>query len=126
MHQVYSNCLQEGIASAEESSQGQAKHSTPTAPLQQETSGRDTDTLPVCPFKFQNMVCLTCSAVSFVLCPFKLQITSFLNCFAVSFVICYVMLCFAMPQLSCGHDTVDTHAPLYCCFTTTNPSEEVA
>ncbi|KAL0037208.1 hypothetical protein WJX79_006131 [Trebouxia sp. C0005] len=36
----------EGIASAEESSQGQAKHSTPTAPLQQETSGRDTDTLP--------------------------------------------------------------------------------
>ncbi len=54
MHEVYSNCLQEEVGSAEEASQGQAKHGNPTAPLQQETPGRDNDTLPVCPFNFKS------------------------------------------------------------------------
>jgi len=83
---VYSNCLQEGVALAEEVSRGQAKHGTPTAPLQQETPGRDTNTLPVCPFKFQSMVVFSCSAVSFVLCCAML-------CYAMS---CHAMLCYAM------------------------------
>ena len=68
MHEVYSNCLQEGVASAEEGSEGQAKHGTHTPPLQQEPPGRDTDTLPVCPFKFEVPFFLNCSSVAFVLC----------------------------------------------------------
>ncbi len=84
MHEVYSNCLQEGVASAEEESQGQAKHGTPAVPLQQETPGRDTDTLSVCPFKFQIMVFLNCSAVSFVLCCAML---------------CHAMRCYATVNL---------------------------
>ena len=41
-------CLQDEQTLAEEASRGQAKQGTPTAPLQQETPGRDPSTLVVC------------------------------------------------------------------------------
>jgi len=49
MHDVYNDCLQEGVALVQEGSKGQAKHGALTAPLQQETPGSDTTALLVCP-----------------------------------------------------------------------------
>ena len=84
-----------GVSVSRRGVQGASQAWHPHFPLQQEARGRDTNTVPVCPFKFQ--------------VPFLF------NCSAGYFVLCYVMLCFAVPQSTCGH-----------CSTTTNPSEELA
>jgi len=124
MHEVYSNCLQEGVASAGEGSQGQSKHVNPTASSQQETFGKGTDTLPVCPFKFQIMIFINCSAVSFVVRPFKVQFRSQSFSTVLLSALWYVVSCYALPCHSqlVGIDIVHTHV----CSTTTNPSEELA
>ena len=100
---MYNDCLQEGVALVQEVSKGQAKHGNPTAPLQQETPGRNANTLLVRPFKFQIMVVLTCSAVSFVLCyvmPCYAMLCYAMLCYAM---LCYAMPCHAMPQSTCWH-----------------------
>ncbi len=51
MHEVYHDCLQEGVALVQEGSRGQAKHGAPTALFQQETPGRDPSALLVGPLQ---------------------------------------------------------------------------
>ena len=95
-----------GVSVSRRGVQGASQAWHPHFPLQQEACGRDTNTVPVCPFKFQ---------VHF----FSIVLLVTL-CYAMS---CYALLCHS--QLV-GIDTVHTHAPLYHCSTTTNPSEELA
>ena len=66
MHEVYNDCLQEGVALVEEVSRGQAKHGGPTALLQQETPGRKPNTLLVCPV--QHWVPVDALLLASVLC----------------------------------------------------------
>ena len=88
MHEVYNDCLQEGVALVEEVSRGQAKHGGPTALLQQETPVRKPNTLLVCPV--QHWVPVDALLLASVLCYATLCCVVLWHALP-----CYAMLCHA-------------------------------
>ena len=78
----------------EEVPRGQAKHGTPTAPLQQETPDSDPSTLLVCPV--QHWVPFAALLLASVRCYGMLCCVMLQHAFLWHAMLCYAMLCYAM------------------------------